>query len=113
MYVDVNVNCMFFAYVLPLARVEDVSRRAWKMSLRTDEGRGEVVYQAAFQPPVGAAQRVKVPFSDFRLVRGPVALAGAPPLSNLSAVYQIGFTVTWRQFVHFGTLPARLVLSME
>lgn len=72
---------------------EDVTRRAWKMSLRTDEGRGEVVYQAAFQPSV-KAQRVKVPFSDFRLVRGPVALAGAPPLSNLSAVYQIGFTVS-------------------
>jgi len=62
-----------------------------------------------------------VPFADFRLVRGPVvswnilvatllslrdqtspaasrgaqALAEAPALSNLSAVYQIGFTVPW------------------
>eukprot|EP00438_Fugacium_kawagutii_P003749 Skav233312 [mRNA] locus=scaffold3767:87341:88303:- [translate_table: standard] len=75
---------------------DDVDRRAWKMSLRTDEGRGEVVYQAAFQPSVGTAQRVKVPFSDFRLVRGPLALAGAPPLSNLSAVYQIGRLVRGR-----------------
>jgi len=73
---------------------EDVQRRSWKMSLRTDEGRGEVVYQAPFQPAVGAVTRVKVPFADFRLVRGPVALAEAPALSNLSAVYQIGFTVS-------------------
>jgi len=73
---------------------EDVSRRAWKMTMRTDEGRGEVVYQAAFQPGVGSVRRVEVPFSDFRLVRGPVAIPGAPKVSNVSAVYQIGFTVS-------------------
>eukprot|EP00434_Breviolum_minutum_P029188 symbB.v1.2.025818.t1/scaffold2532.1/size76761/4 len=72
---------------------EDVARRAWKMTLRTDEGRGEVVYQAPFEPSV-QMQRIKVPFADFRLVRGPIALAEAPPLANLSAVYQIGFTVS-------------------
>ncbi|CAE7816980.1 unnamed protein product [Symbiodinium microadriaticum] len=73
---------------------EDVARRAWKMTLRTDEGRGEVVYQAPFQPAVGSPSRVQVPFSDFRLVRGPIAIPDAPKLANLSAVYQIGFTVS-------------------
>eukprot|EP00439_Symbiodinium_sp_Y106_P044128 s5558_g5.t1 len=65
------------------------------MTLRTDEGRGEVVYQAPFQPAVGSPSRVQVPFSDFRLVRGPIAIPDAPKLANLSAVYQIGFTAPW------------------
>lgn len=78
-----------------LASDEDADRRVWKLALRTEEGRGEVVYQAPFVPPTGGEPRpVYVPFSDFVLVRGPVAVPGAPKISNVSAIYQLGFTVS-------------------
>jgi len=70
----------------------DADRRVWKLSLRLDETRGEVVYQAEFVPPVGDMQAVYVPFSSFQLVRGPIAILGAPSISNTSAIFQIGFT---------------------
>lgn len=78
-----------------LASDDDVDRRVWKLSLRTNEGRGEVVYQAPFTPPAGeSANPVYVPFSDFVLVRGPIAVPNAPKVSNVSAIYQLGFTVS-------------------
>jgi hypothetical protein len=54
--------------VLPVGAAP--SARVWKMAVRTKQDRGEVVYQKAFSPPTGR-QRVKLPFEDFRLVRGP------------------------------------------
>lgn len=80
-----------------LASDDDVARRAWKLALRTDASRGEVVYQAPFVPPPGGdLQTIYVPFSDFRLVRGPVAVPDAAPLtaSGVEAVYQLGFTAS-------------------
>eukprot|EP00931_Biecheleriopsis_adriatica_P050866 TRINITY_DN29483_c0_g1_i1.p1 TRINITY_DN29483_c0_g1~~TRINITY_DN29483_c0_g1_i1.p1 ORF type:complete len:427 (-),score=51.65 TRINITY_DN29483_c0_g1_i1:161-1417(-) len=77
-----------------LSSDEDASRRSWKLALRTDEGRGEVVYQAPFLPPTSLSAKIKVPFDEFVLVRGPIAVPNAPPLSNVSAVYQLGFTVS-------------------
>jgi len=78
-----------------LASDSDAERRVWKLTLRTDEGRGEVVYQASYVPPVGPEpEPVNVPFSDFVLVRGPVAIPGAPKVSNVSAIYQLGMTVS-------------------
>lgn len=75
-----------------LSSDKDAARRAWKLSLRLDESRGEVVYQAQFIPPVADVAPVYVPFHAFRLVRGPIEIAGAPKISNVSAIFQIGFT---------------------
>mmetsp|Transcript_103693 Transcript_103693/g.278622 ORF Transcript_103693/g.278622 Transcript_103693/m.278622 type:complete len:423 (-) Transcript_103693:106-1374(-) len=75
-----------------LASDADAARRVWKLSLRMEESRGEVIYQAQYIPPVGTPEVVYVPFSAFRLVRGPIAVPGAPSISNTSAVFQIGFT---------------------
>jgi len=78
-----------------LASDAQPERRVWKLSLRTQEGRGEVVYQAPFVPPAGrTVEPVFVPFSDFVLVRGPIAVPGAPKLSKVGALYQLGFTVS-------------------
>eukprot|EP00401_Gymnodinium_catenatum_P051383 CAMPEP_0117540172 /NCGR_PEP_ID=MMETSP0784-20121206/43363_1 /TAXON_ID=39447 /ORGANISM="" /LENGTH=399 /DNA_ID=CAMNT_0005336821 /DNA_START=17 /DNA_END=1216 /DNA_ORIENTATION=+ len=78
-----------------LASDMDAERRVWKLSMRTADDRGEVVYQAPFSPPSGGdPMPVYVPFSDFVLVRGPVAVPGGAPLDNVSAVYQLGFTVS-------------------
>lgn len=88
-----------------LASDAEPERRVWKLSLRTQEGRGEVVYQAPFMPPAGKTmQSVFVPFSDFVLVRGPVAVTGAPRLSEVGALYQLGFTVS--KFVIGETMTA-------
>ncbi|CAE8648008.1 unnamed protein product [Polarella glacialis] len=75
-----------------LSSDEDSERRVWKLSLRTGEGRGEVVYQAPYKPSAATMQPVFVPFSDFVLVRGPIAVPDAPRVTNVSAIYQIGFT---------------------
>jgi len=81
-------------YILSrLASDDEPGRRVWKLSLRTREGRGEVVYQAPFQPSAGAdPTEVFVPFTDFQLVRGPVAVPGAPRISSVDELYQLGFT---------------------
>lgn len=59
-------------------------RRVWKLTARSESSRGEVLYQAAFQIPKSEPSdieevpwnRVFVPFSDFRLVRGPRMVEG-------------------------------------
>ena len=53
------------------------AKRVWKMALRTKQDRGEVVYQKMFSPPVDGRGTIKLPFSDFRLVRGPRLVPGA------------------------------------
>jgi len=75
----------------------DVDRRAWKCTLRCTKDAGEVVYSCDWQPSRGRpANRSFLPFKDFRLVRGPRFVAGAPPLSRdlLRQVYGLGFTIS-------------------
>lgn len=71
---------------------DEPERRTWKATVRTQNNRGEVVYQAKFTPPVAAAERgkatrdekpaeVRIPWESFRLVRGPVVVPDVPPLS--------------------------------
>ena len=62
----------------------DVSRRAWKLTLRTAASRSEIVYSAEWAPrgPDGVGGPTFVPFSDFKLVRGPRIVEGAPPLKR-------------------------------
>lgn len=71
------------------------SKRVWKMAIRTKQDRGEVVYQAPFTPPA-SRQPVKMPFSSFRLVRGPRLVPGVPPLDAAATneTYQISLVVS-------------------
>jgi len=84
-----------------LASDNEPERRVWKVTMRTDTSRGEMVYQAAFPLPKRQDEvedkkwtRVKVPFSDFKLVRGPRVVVGAPALNATGGIYQIGFSLS-------------------
>jgi len=76
----------------------DVARRAWKLTLRTAASRSEIVYSAEWAPrgPDGVGGPTYVPFSDFKLVRGPRIVEGAPPLNatQCSNVYGFGLTLS-------------------
>ena len=56
----------------------DVSRRAWKLTLRTAASRSEIVYSAEWAPrgPDGVGGPTFVPFGNFKLVRGPRIVEG-------------------------------------
>ena len=73
----------------------DCASRVWKVAVRTKQDRGEVVYQAAFEPPNGR-QVVRIPFNSFRLVRGPRLVPGALPLTaaQTNETYQISLVVS-------------------
>eukprot|EP00316_Scyphosphaera_apsteinii_P021037 CAMPEP_0119342668 /NCGR_PEP_ID=MMETSP1333-20130426/105188_1 /TAXON_ID=418940 /ORGANISM="Scyphosphaera apsteinii, Strain RCC1455" /LENGTH=345 /DNA_ID=CAMNT_0007354933 /DNA_START=139 /DNA_END=1176 /DNA_ORIENTATION=- len=93
----------------------EVASRVWKMTLRTQNDRGEVVYQAEWQPSnADALARAFLPFTSFRLVRGPLIIPGAPPLSAdlLASVYQLGLTISkFRIADPSGALPYAARLS--
>lgn len=78
----------------------DIARRAWKLTLRTGASRSEVVYSAEWAPhgPDGAGEPSFVPFSAFRLVRGPRIVEGAPPLNALACEKVFGFGLTLSRF---------------
>jgi hypothetical protein len=64
-------------------------RKVWKMSLRTQQDRGEVIYSAELPPlPRGGLATVFLPFSSMRLVRGPRLVPDAPPVDP-KAVFQV------------------------
>ncbi|KAK3249481.1 hypothetical protein CYMTET_41090 [Cymbomonas tetramitiformis] len=76
-------------------------RRTWKATLRTQNDRGEVVYQAPFVPPVASSPDnlpapVYLPWESFRLVRGPVVVPDVPPLSaeECTAVFGLGLIMS-------------------
>ena len=62
----------------------DVSRRAWKLTLRTAASRSEIVYSAEWAPrgPDGVGGPTFVPFSDFKLVRGPRIVEGCVEINQ-------------------------------
>lgn len=72
------------------------SSRVLKVAIRTRQDRGEVVYQRAFQPAAQGREVVQMPFSEFRLVRGPRLVPGVPPLSpgQANETYQISLVVS-------------------
>lgn len=71
-------------------------RRTWKATVRTQRGRGEEVYQAAFVPPTVPDSDVFLPWESFKLVRGPRAAPNAPPLmaAACTEVYGLGFVLS-------------------
>mmetsp|Transcript_14654 Transcript_14654/g.20917 ORF Transcript_14654/g.20917 Transcript_14654/m.20917 type:complete len:422 (+) Transcript_14654:165-1430(+) len=87
-----------------LASDDEPERRIWKVTLRTDPSRGEMVYQAVLPlpskesesqiPKSGEFFRLKVPFSSFKLVRGPRLVPDGPPLDISGGIYQIGLTMS-------------------
>jgi hypothetical protein len=74
----------------------DASARVWKVALRTRQDRGEVVYQAPFVPNPQGRGILQLPFSEFRLVRGPRLVAGEPPLTaaQTNETYQISLVAS-------------------
>ncbi len=93
-----------------LASDDEADRRVWKLTVRTDSSRGEMVYQSQFdlkQAIENAKKedvddsnntdvwaRVMVPFDTFQLVRGPRMIPDGPPLDVSGGIYQIGMTLS-------------------
>ena len=94
-----------------LASDDEAERRVWKLTVRTDSSRGEMVYQSQFDLKraiedakkqgadennnnVDAWARVLVPFDKFQLVRGPRLIPDGPPLNVTGGIYQIGMTLS-------------------
>lgn len=87
---------------------DEPERRVWKMTVRTDTSRGEMVYQAEYDlkqamDEAAAASndsnndgwaRVKVPFDKFQQVRGPRLIPDGPKLDVTGGIYQIGMTLS-------------------
>ena len=88
-------------------------RRTWKATVRTQNDRGEMVYQATFEPPVADAaasaedvpRETRIPWDAFRLVRGPTVVPDVPPLSaeQCGSVYGIGLIMS--RFSARGPMP--------
>ena len=88
-------------------------RRTWKATVRTQNDRGEMVYQATFAPPVADAaasatdvpRETRIPWDAFRLVRGPTVVPDVPPLSaeQCGSVYGLGLIMS--RFSAQGPMP--------
>lgn len=93
----VNSDAQGFFIDCQLVSDNEPSRRVWKMSTRTDQSRGEQLYQAEFKMPEGAEEwsRILIPFSDFQMVRGARFVPNAEVM-NVSAqgIFQIGLTLS-------------------
>lgn len=94
-----------------LASDEEAERRVWKMTVRTDTSRGEMVFQSQFDLKAAMEEatqrgkqeeeeeeeawaRVKVPFDAFQLVRGPRLVLDGPKLDVSGGIFQIGMTMS-------------------
>jgi Complex I intermediate-associated protein 30 (CIA30). len=94
-----------------LASDDEPERRVWKMTVRTDTSRGEMVFQSQFdlkgameykkkelggenEEEEGQWARVLVPFDGFQLVRGPRLVVDGPKLDVTNGIFQIGMTMS-------------------
>mmetsp|Transcript_9083 Transcript_9083/g.13958 ORF Transcript_9083/g.13958 Transcript_9083/m.13958 type:complete len:225 (-) Transcript_9083:1319-1993(-) len=78
-----------------LASDDDTDKRVWKMSTRTEKSRGEELYQNEFKIKSGMEwNRLKLPFSDFRKVRGARLVPDARGMDVSEGIYQIGMTLS-------------------
>jgi hypothetical protein len=76
---------------------DEPERRVWKVTTRSEQSRGEQLYQSMFElpkPVEGDWNRVKIPFSSFIQVRGPRVVEGAPPLDVSNGLFQIGISLS-------------------
>ena len=68
------------------------------MTTRSEDSRGEQLYQASFRIKEGSSedewQRIIVPFDTFTQVRGPRMVVDAPALNVSSGLYQVGLSLS-------------------
>lgn len=68
--------------------------KRYKINVRTNEVVGELVYQAAFLPPVSAGfSTIRIPFTAFRLVKRSQPVPDGPPLDP-KRIFQLGFVLS-------------------
>jgi len=88
---------------LNLASDDEPERRMWKVTLRTNTSRGEMVFQSEFDLAQAVNQakldqkdwaRVQISFDDFRLVRGPRLVVDGEKLDVSGGIFQIGMTLS-------------------
>eukprot|EP00740_Mantoniella_antarctica_P023874 CAMPEP_0198680696 /NCGR_PEP_ID=MMETSP1468-20131203/5329_1 /TAXON_ID=1461545 /ORGANISM="Mantoniella sp, Strain CCMP1436" /LENGTH=464 /DNA_ID=CAMNT_0044421339 /DNA_START=49 /DNA_END=1443 /DNA_ORIENTATION=+ len=92
---------------------DEPQRRTWKATVRTQNNRGEVVYQATFMPPVAdktkdanaKPEEIRIPWESFRLVRGPVVVPDVPPLSADQCSQVFGLGLIMSRFGPQGPMP--------
>lgn len=86
-----------------LASDDEPERRMWKLTVRTDPSRGEMVFQSQFDLKEAMEEarergeewaRVRVPWDEFQLVRGPRLVLDGPKLDVSRGIYQIGMTLS-------------------
>ena len=97
-------NAKGFYILCKFTSDDEPERRIWKMTTRQEKGsRGEQLYQAMFEMPKRKIiddddedcwSRVFVPFSSFKLVRGPRLIEGGSPLNTTGGLFQIGMTLS-------------------
>lgn len=73
---------------------DEPEKRVWKMTTRSKASRGEELYQAQLNMVSNEWTRVLVPFSSFKLVRGPRMVPDAAPLNTTGGLYQIGLSLS-------------------
>lgn len=86
---------------------DEPNRRVWKMTTRTENSRGEQLYQAMFEIPKDNDDKagtdnsdetswklITIPFGSFFQVRGPRLVEGAPTLNVTGGLFQIGVTLS-------------------
>ena len=93
----VNSDAQGFYIDCRLVSDHEPSRRVWKMSTRTDQSRGEQLYQAEFTMPEGAEEwsRIPIPFSNFQMVRGARFVPNGEVMNvTAQGIFQIGLTLS-------------------
>ena len=89
-----------FYITAKLTSDNEPQKRIWKITTRVDNvSRSEQLYQADYEiPPQGEGESewktIRIPFSSFVQVRGPVLVPDGPPLDVSSGLYQIGLTMS-------------------
>lgn len=84
---------------------DEPDRRVWKITTRSEQSRGEQLYQAMFNLSVAPTTndndveeeewtRTEIPFRTFQQVRGPRLIEGAPKLDVTNGLYQIGLSLS-------------------
>jgi len=86
-----------------LASDDEPEKRMWKVSLRSNTSRGEMVFQAQFDLAKAVNQakldnndwaRIQLPFDEFQLVRGPRLVVDGEKLDVSGGIFQIGMTLS-------------------
>jgi hypothetical protein len=86
-----------------LASDDEPEKRMWKVSLRSNTSRGEMVFQAQFDLVKAVNQakldnndwaRIQLPFDEFQLVRGPRLVVDGEKLDVSGGIFQIGMTLS-------------------